>query len=300
MGSSVDSYTYNGKEWNDDFGLDWLDYGARMYDPVIGRFTGVDPLADLAPGWTPYRYAFNNPLIFTDPNGLYEWRVNSKTGEYERFGDKGGEEEQFVYWDDADKAAFSLQGETIYVGAVANDWYSDGEFSYGVHTKDLWSDVPDEYQGAYTAFDLAERYEAKQEGGVKYESILAQEEAGLARRDQIWNISDYGRYLDDKYGDRSGMTIAYDVGLIDAMLPGGVRQLGSQANKALSGSRLARSRQFQGPNGYASAVAGKGLSNNPWIRFLQVNKGKYKGLGKGWINKAAADYHKLKAAGKLP
>ena len=101
----------------------------------------MDLLANQAPGWTPYRYAFNNRLICTDPDGFYEWRVNSKTGEYERFGDK----EQFVYWEDADEAAFSMQGDTVYIGVVANDWYSDGEFSYGVHTKDLWSDVPDEY-----------------------------------------------------------------------------------------------------------------------------------------------------------
>jgi hypothetical protein len=32
----------------------------------------VDPLADWAPAWTPYRYAFNNPLIYIDPDGLFE------------------------------------------------------------------------------------------------------------------------------------------------------------------------------------------------------------------------------------
>src|SRR5690554_5148151 len=43
-----------------------------MYDPAIGRWTSVDPLADLAPGWTPYRYGFNNPVRYTDPTGLFE------------------------------------------------------------------------------------------------------------------------------------------------------------------------------------------------------------------------------------
>jgi hypothetical protein len=41
------------------------------------------------------------------------------------------------------------------------------------------------------------------------------------------------------------------------------------------------------------------FSRNPWIRLLQMNKGQYKGLGKNWINQAASDYHKLKAAGGL-
>ncbi len=40
------NYLYNGKELDQDFGLDWYHYGFRMYDPQIGRFTGVDPISD--------------------------------------------------------------------------------------------------------------------------------------------------------------------------------------------------------------------------------------------------------------
>jgi hypothetical protein len=32
----------------------------------------VDPLADFAPDWTPYRYGFNNPILYTDPDGMFE------------------------------------------------------------------------------------------------------------------------------------------------------------------------------------------------------------------------------------
>lgn len=66
--------------------MDW-----RHYIPDIGRFVVMDPLTGVIPSWTPYRFAFNNPVYFSDPSGLIErgpemvsdWIKNLSSGKYE-------------------------------------------------------------------------------------------------------------------------------------------------------------------------------------------------------------------------
>jgi RHS repeat-associated protein len=51
----------------------------RQYDPRLGRWLSLDPLTNVEPGWSPYRAFFDNPIIYTDPDGLYEtWREARK------------------------------------------------------------------------------------------------------------------------------------------------------------------------------------------------------------------------------
>jgi RHS repeat-associated protein len=68
--SPTNDYAYNGKELNEDFGLNLSDYGARWYDAALGRWWSVDPMAEAYAPISTYHYGMNNPILFIDPDGM--------------------------------------------------------------------------------------------------------------------------------------------------------------------------------------------------------------------------------------
>lgn len=63
-------YKYNGKELQDELGLNMYDYGMRNYDPALGRWNVIDPFSEMYHAVSGYNYVLNNPLSNIDPTGM--------------------------------------------------------------------------------------------------------------------------------------------------------------------------------------------------------------------------------------
>ncbi len=71
-------FQFNGKELdNETYGEgNAYDYGARIYNPRLGRFLSIDPEAKVYPAWSTYAFVRNNPILRVDPTGKWDIEVH--------------------------------------------------------------------------------------------------------------------------------------------------------------------------------------------------------------------------------
>jgi RHS repeat-associated protein len=78
LSNATGQYTYNGgSAWQNGAGnfANYLSTPLREYDPVLGRFNGIDIMAAKYAGLSPYVFALNNPVYWSDPSGAdVTWR----------------------------------------------------------------------------------------------------------------------------------------------------------------------------------------------------------------------------------
>lgn len=67
--ANLNNFKFTGKENLPETG--YIDFGARLYDNIVPRFISVDPLTEKGRRWSPYAYAFDSPLRYIDPDGMW-------------------------------------------------------------------------------------------------------------------------------------------------------------------------------------------------------------------------------------
>jgi len=112
--TTAEKFLYTQKERDKETGLDY--FGARYYDSELGRFLGVDPLAQERVSLTPYNFCSNNPINRIDPTGALDDFVQDADGN--------------IKWDNnANSQATTKAGET-YLGKTLEfkfNSYIDGK-----------------------------------------------------------------------------------------------------------------------------------------------------------------------------
>ena len=89
--SVASKYDYQGKENQEELGLNWHDFGARNYDAALGRWMNIDPLAEDFYSYSPYNAMMNDPINYIDPDGMAADWINNRDGTWRAEAGDGAE-----------------------------------------------------------------------------------------------------------------------------------------------------------------------------------------------------------------
>jgi RHS repeat-associated protein len=115
-------FVYTGHERNEELGV--YDAKARVYDPIVPHFWQIDPKSELSRRWSPFSYTFDNPLKYTDPDGLNPYLIyNNKTKTLKIYDDNGTKSN---YKDDKLLGTFKAHNN---VASSSKGKWEDGTYS---------------------------------------------------------------------------------------------------------------------------------------------------------------------------
>lgn len=124
--TGINRYKYNGKEWQNELGLNVTDMDFRQYDNAIGRFVCIDPITHFSQ--SPYHFANNNPIAYNDPTGLdggyaLSWAsntayLNSSLGSSNNWGQSAVGGSSIDYISNFESSAFSTTNTSVIAGIM--------------------------------------------------------------------------------------------------------------------------------------------------------------------------------------
>jgi RHS repeat-associated protein len=130
---ATNPYKFNGGgEYEEDFGVNYYNTMLRKYDPQIGRFAGVDMLAEQSLGSSPYQYASNDPIFFNDQTGAFNippglpGSAQKVLQQFDDFSNEGSSQNLYQY--DSETGG-------IYIGDVGGAGGGGGLY------KDYWNSI---------------------------------------------------------------------------------------------------------------------------------------------------------------
>lgn len=150
MGVTPQPLKYNSKELEKSFGLEQYDYGARIYDPQIGRIWQPDPLAESRSWVSPFSWVQNNPINRIDPTGAIDEPVYSSSGIPRGETKEGFVGQLLIYDGDKD---FTKMTKDELLESTKNDQQKATTYDQkrkemsGEARANIWSDVMSKFEG---------------------------------------------------------------------------------------------------------------------------------------------------------
>ncbi|MEO9967266.1 MAG: RHS repeat-associated core domain-containing protein, partial [Reichenbachiella sp.] len=305
--STAQNFKYNGKEEISDLGVNWHDYGARMYQSDLGRWFSIDPMSELTVDKTPYHYVANNPVSHIDPNGMYSLSINGKKVKGKKKKDviaalglpSKKKKSSDKKTEDSDPSELVEDSDSYSHGALIQNEYVAYRKKEGTGLVDMSGNpslsVHNRTGHIYNGTDLRIRralYSKFPNNPITVQLMILEQQGNYVPLSADGYLNDFY----SKYGDGADpnfnlgaqyMQMMFDVSSGVGGANGKVSARGFRRSANRVGRRLKRS--TDGPGSSSRHI------RNRWNRFLRNNKGKFK--GSNWMKQARRSYYNWRLNG---